>query len=118
MARFEVTTSTHPGSVLVSLTGEADLTAREELTSSLLGAVSKSPLVVVDLAGVTFMDSSGVHALVAAYRAAKRDGTRLYAVNAHGMVEDLLDLTGIADLLRRPPGEGRPAPDGREREAG
>jgi anti-sigma B factor antagonist len=116
VARFEVTTSAQPGSVVVTLSGEADLEVRDELTETLLTAVTRAPLVVVDLDGVDFMDSSGVHALVAAYRAAKADGTRLYAVNAHGIVGDLLDLTGIAGLLHRPSGDGGPlAPDGGER---
>jgi anti-sigma B factor antagonist len=101
VARFEVTTSAQAGSVVVALSGEADLTVREELTEALLAAVAAAPAVVVDLDGVSFMDSTGVHALVAAYRAAKRDGTELYAVNAHGIVEELLDLTGLGDLLHR-----------------
>lgn len=61
-------------------------------------------MVVVDLSGLTFLDSSGIHALVMAHQAALREGGKLYAVGAVGVVADLLDLTGVADLLRPPDG--------------
>ena len=104
MTRFEARTSAGPGRIVVALSGECDLAAREELTSTLLNAVADSPEVVVDVGAVTFLDSSGVHGLVTAHRAARLDGRRLYLVNAGGMVADVLDITGVADLLRPPAG--------------
>jgi anti-sigma B factor antagonist len=105
MTGFEARTSAVPGRVVVELAGECDLAARDQLTSTLLGAVAAAPVVVVDLGALTFLDSSGVHGLVTAHRAARLDGRRLYLVNAVGMVAAVLDLTGVADLLRPPAGE-------------
>lgn len=99
MAQFEARTAVESGRVVVSLTGEADLSVREELAGTLVDAVATSPVVVVDLSALTFMDSSGIHGLITAYQAAKARRSRLYVVNAGGVVADLLQLTGIADLL-------------------
>ncbi len=110
MGRFEATRSDESGTAVVALAGEGDMSVRDELSAVLLTAVAGSPAVVVDLSGLTFLDSSGIHALVMAHQAALRDGGRLYAVDAAGVVADLLDLTGVADLLwaseRRGYGEG------------
>lgn len=105
MARFEATRSSRSGAAVVALAGECDLSVRDKLTGVLLTAVAESRVVVVDLAGLTFLDSSGIHALVRAHQAALREGGNLYAVRAGGVVAELLDLTGVAELLRVPDGE-------------
>jgi anti-anti-sigma factor len=74
MASFEVRTSTGPGRVVVTLTGECDLGVHDELMSVLRAAVDAAPLVVVDLAGLEFLDSSGLHDLVTAHHAARVHG--------------------------------------------
>lgn len=104
MAHFEAKTSLEPGRAVVALAGECDLASRDELTSVLLAAVAAAQVVVVDLGGLTFLDSTGVHGLVTAHHAARQGGGRLYLVNAAGMVAGVLDLTGIGDLLRPPAG--------------
>ncbi len=91
---------------MVSLAGECDLTVHEELTKVLTAAVATSHPVVLDLDQLTFLDSSGVHALVMANRAARRAGVPMRAVNARGVVAELLDLTGVAELLHACDGDG------------
>jgi anti-sigma B factor antagonist len=103
MAHFETKTSAEPGRVVVALAGECDLAGREQLADALHAAVNSAPVVFVDLAGLTFIDSSGVHGLVTAHHAARRSGGRLYVVNAGGPVATVLDLTGIGELLSPPP---------------
>jgi anti-sigma B factor antagonist len=105
MAGFEVTTSPQADRTLVALAGECDLSVSGELTSALLGALGEGREVVVDLAALQFLDSSGVHGLVTAYHAAKKDGVPLRLVNAGGVVADVLDLTGVGELLAAPSGE-------------
>jgi anti-sigma B factor antagonist len=106
MPQFEVSTSAESDPAVVALVGEGDLTVREELTTALLAAVARARVVVVDLAGLRFLDSTGIHALVMAYHAAQREGVRMYAVNAGGVVADLLDVTGVGDLLAPPGADG------------
>ncbi|MEU4477552.1 STAS domain-containing protein [Micromonospora sp. NPDC023966] len=105
MASFQARTSREPGRTMIRLAGECDLAARERLTGTLLAAVDAAPVVVVDLAAVEFLDSTGIHALVAAHQRARAADGRLYLVNATGAVAALLELTGVGDLLRHP-GDG------------
>ncbi len=106
MARFEARTATGPGRTTVTLVGECDLTVSDDLVSALLAAVRSSPLVVVDLSELGFLDSSGVHSLITAYRAARDLNRRLYVVGPRGMVATVLDVTGVGTLLSPPAGSG------------
>jgi anti-sigma B factor antagonist len=102
VAQFEVRTSDATDHVVVALVGECDLVVREQLTSVLRDAVDRSAMVFIDVGSLTFMDSSGIHGLVMAYHAAQERGGQLYVVNATGMVASVLNLTGVAELLRPP----------------
>ena len=106
MTRFEVTTSEETDHVRVALAGECDLAVREELTVALLAAVRRAPVVVVDVGGLDFLDSSGVHGLITAHHAARDTGRKLFVVNPRGSVAAVLDLTGVAGLLTPPTGNG------------
>jgi anti-sigma B factor antagonist len=101
-ARFDARTSVELDRVVVALVGECDLAGREELTSILLAAVAGADQVVVDMAGVTFLDSSGLHGLIVAYHAATDAGRRLYVVNAGPATATVLDVSGVGDLLSPP----------------
>ena len=105
MAYFEVKTSVDPDRVVVVLAGECDFATCGELTSALLSALSSAQVVVVDVGGLTFLDSSGINSLVTAHHAAQRADARLYLVNASGVVATVLDITGVGDLLG-PPADG------------
>jgi anti-anti-sigma factor len=108
MVQFEARTSAGADRVVVALAGECDLAARDALTSALLAAVDGAGIVFVDLADLEFLDSSGVHGLIAGHHAAVQRGGRLYVVNAGGVVAQVLDLTGVGELLR-PPANGADA---------
>jgi anti-anti-sigma factor len=106
MARFAATTVDEPGRVRVTLSGDCDLAVRDEMSAALLTAVGRAEIVVVDLAEVGFLDSSGVHGLVAAHHAARNRGGRLYVENPSGAVATVLDLTGVGALLSPHLGRG------------
>jgi anti-anti-sigma factor len=101
MKAFEARTIAEPAQAVVVLSGDCDLSARDRMTTLLLAAVDDAPLVAVDLAGVTFMDSSGLHALITAHHSAQRRGRQLYVRGATGVVGALLELTGLAGVLHR-----------------
>jgi anti-sigma B factor antagonist len=100
MSQFEVKTTTEPDRVVVTLSGECDLAVRDELEAALREAVQRSPVVMIDLGSLTFMDSSGIHGLVTAHHAALERGGRVLLRRAHGVVADVLTLTGVSELLR------------------
>ncbi|MGA2718108.1 MAG: STAS domain-containing protein [Candidatus Acidiferrales bacterium] len=55
--------------------------------------------VLVNLAGVTGMDSSGISALVQSFVTLKRDGGSLKILNPTGSVREVLELTGLIKCL-------------------
>src|SRR5688572_17627915 len=107
MAHFATKMTVDSGRVVVELAGECDLAARDELTSTLLAAVDSGDVVLVDVGAVEFHDSSGIHGLITAHQAAQRADREFYAINARGIVAQVLDLTGVGAMLA-------PAADGRE----
>jgi anti-sigma B factor antagonist len=105
MTHFAAKTTTEAGRVVVALVGECDLAARDELTSTLLAAVDKAQVLVIDVGALEFLDSSGVHGLVTAHQAAQAAGRQVYLINAGGVVAHVLDMTGVGALLS-PPADG------------
>ena len=87
----------HPDRVVeYNLRGELDLLTApliDEWVSTALthGAVK----IILDLSGVTFIDSSGLQALVQADDVAWRSGTRVVLRGANERVERLLQLTSL-----------------------
>jgi anti-anti-sigma factor len=61
---FETKTWAEGDRLVVALSGECDLTARQQLASALVQAVNASREVFVDLTELRFIDSSGIHELV------------------------------------------------------
>lgn len=65
-----------PGSVVVSFDGEIDLESSPAVRDALLASVRRAApgRVLVDLAAVTYIDSSGIASLVEAYQKARQTG--------------------------------------------
>ncbi|HZN72769.1 MAG TPA: STAS domain-containing protein [Micromonosporaceae bacterium] len=84
------------GTVTVTVSGEIDLANVDELADEIVSAVrGEATTVVVDLAGVTFIDSVGITALLKGRRLADEHGKAYRATGAEGLVRQLLDLTGV-----------------------
>jgi anti-sigma B factor antagonist len=83
---------------LLRITGELDLTAREELCDSILAALADGN-VIIDLDAVTFLDSEALGALIAGYNAARRRAAGYRVVNARGQVARVLTISGALDLF-------------------
>ncbi len=86
----------------VALAGELDIASVAQIESTLLGAVSPDLTtdLVVDLAAVTFMDSSALGALVHVNKALTAGGGTMRLANAGGAVLRVLELAGLLDVLR------------------
>ena len=62
-------------------------------------AADPSCRVLVNLGGVTQMDSSGISTLVKSFVTLKRDGGSLKILNPTGSVREVLDVTGLIHCL-------------------
>jgi len=101
-AVLDVSVLPQPTFVLVTATGEVDASTcgllRDELDRLWDGGCQD---LVVDLRGVTFMDSTGAHALLGHHRRALQAGKRFSIIDGSGPVARLLELTELSDVLVR-----------------
>lgn len=85
---------------LIVLSGDIDVTNSEQLRDLLDTEVARQPrLLIVDLSGVPFMDSSGLQALLRANRALDRMGGVLSLVAPREAVARTLRLTAADRLI-------------------
>ena len=62
---MEIQIREHTGAAVIEVRGEVDLYSSPQVREAILGAMSaRTSIVVVDLSGVGYMDSSGVATLV------------------------------------------------------
>jgi anti-anti-sigma factor len=85
------------GAALVRLAGELNLATAPRLAQVLCEATRRARLIVVDLRGLTRVDTAGVGAILDASRSARRDRRRLVLVRGLSQVERLLALSGASD---------------------
>jgi anti-sigma B factor antagonist len=84
---------------LVEVAGEADVTNTDDLRRLLDDEVSQQPrMMIIDLSGLRFMDSSALHTLLRASRSMDRQGGVLALVSPQPAVAKILRLT-TADRL-------------------
>lgn len=92
---FEVAAQSGAGRVVIRLAGELDLVVAELVAQRLEHAVTTAHLVVLDLRGLSFIDSSGLSALTRAGAHARDSGCRLVLVRGSVQVDQLLRVTGL-----------------------
>lgn len=82
------------------LEGELDLSSAAELAGAVPRCCdSGTSKLSIDLHGVTFMDSTGLRALLAAAETCEGRDCELEVLHASGAVQRLLQITGAIDVL-------------------
>jgi anti-anti-sigma factor len=85
---------------IVHLAGELDLGGAPQLAATVGELLDVGfANVVIDLRGLSFIDSSGVHTLIAAQRFAEQRGSALSLVRGAGPVHRVLELTATDSLF-------------------
>jgi anti-sigma B factor antagonist len=99
-SHFRVEVANKGEAAIISVSGELDLASSPALEEELERACSSdASLVVVDLRGLEFMDSTGLSVLVRAHQRAIESSQRFGLVNGSQQVQRLLTLTGVAERL-------------------
>jgi anti-sigma B factor antagonist len=89
-----------PDAYKIALNGEADLLGTPEIEAALQDAhADDSRLVVVDLSELTFIDSSGLHALVSGHELCRARGQELRVVPGPANIQRLFELAGLNEVL-------------------
>jgi anti-sigma B factor antagonist len=92
---FAIDTVARGRHVVVEVRGDVDIATAPVLAQRLTEAVTSSCAVVVDLAEVGFMDSTGLGVLVAAFNRAKAAGTTLVLARPQRIVRNALRLVQV-----------------------
>jgi anti-anti-sigma factor len=92
---FSIDISVTGSTRVVMVAGEIDLAVAAELQAVLTGDED----VVIDLSEVTFLDSSGIAAILRAYRLQEANDRLLSVRGATGAVSRVLQITGVDSVL-------------------
>jgi anti-anti-sigma factor len=97
---FKVRYEEREGGVVVIASGEIDLATSPELRKALLDPQARAKAVVLDLSGVTFIDSSGLGVIVGQQkRARENDDDFAVVIAGASAVERILELSGLVKVL-------------------
>ncbi|MEV0381496.1 STAS domain-containing protein [Nonomuraea sp. NPDC050643] len=88
-----------PAGVLITVAGELDATNADHLESSVGRSRLPGGPLVLDLGGLTFMDSSGLHALLRVHADVRREGGALHLAAVQDLPARILQITGVWDAM-------------------
>ena len=84
---------------VVACSGRLTMGAAANFKSHVKGLMRESKRVVVDFSGVTYMDSSGLGAVVSVYVASKSAHSELQLINFNQQIRKLFGLTNLLSLF-------------------
>ncbi|GAA2694659.1 STAS domain-containing protein [Actinoplanes palleronii] len=89
------------GTVTVTVVGEIDFSNADEVADGLRDVIADGPppTVYVDLRDASFIDSTGLGALIDGYRTATERDVRFVVVNPSVPFRRVLAVTGLSDLF-------------------
>jgi len=81
----------------VTAAGDVDLASAPGIDAAIEAAINTTDAetVLVDLSGVTFLDSSGITVLLRGRRLADEHHVGYRVTGAHGMILTVLEMTGV-----------------------
>ena len=101
MTILEVDTQERDGLVQVSLRGELDLSTADKVEDELRRIEDRADkLLVLDLSGLTFLDSTGLRLMVTADQRARKAGRRLALVKGPETVHRVFTITKLDERLQ------------------
>lgn len=102
---MEIAVVHHPeGIAEVRLAGRLNMVTAARVRESIHEAIiGNHANIAVDMAGVSFLDSSGLGALVWAFKAAREAGGGLVLVEPTEQVQLVLELTNMSSVLASAP---------------
>jgi len=99
MISVDLSTRECDGQVIVALRGVLDVADAVSVAAALTAAAASERDIIIDLAGLEFIDSSGVAALVRGRRQARYAGGELLLAAPQQQVLRVLTLTRLLDVF-------------------
>jgi anti-sigma B factor antagonist len=94
------------GEHVLKLTGEVDLESAPELEAAIVKICATGPrAITLDLSGLSFIDSTGLHVIASASQRCKELGSEFRLLPGPPGVQRVFELTGLIDTLQFAPRE-------------
>ena len=96
---LQLSTEKKSDEIIVHGTGKITSATSDLLQSTIRGLIPGAKRIVLDLAEVNYVDSSGLGALVSVYMAASRAQCNLELANPKPRIRDLFKITNLASVF-------------------
>ncbi|MHB1126829.1 MAG: anti-sigma F factor antagonist [Bacillota bacterium] len=105
--KIEVALQKH--TLVARVKGELDLVVAERFREELEGHLNSQQArhLVLDLGGVSFIDSSGLGVILGRYKRISQNGGQMAMINVQPQVYRVLELSGITRLIKIYPSEAQ-----------
>ena len=97
--QFEIRTARINGSAYVTVRGELDIATADQLHAVLSEEAANGGMLVLDIGGLEFIDSTGIRVLVVAWNESQRDGFNLRLTRGSDTVMRAFELVGLLHEL-------------------
>ncbi len=85
---------------VIAVSGEIDVATAPQLRETLQGVIARgSTTIVLDLLGVTFLDSTALGVLVGALKRCREAGGDLHIVVAEPRILKIFEITGLTNVF-------------------
>jgi anti-sigma B factor antagonist len=85
---------------VIAVSGEIDVATAPQLRESLQGVIAEGrTTIVLDLLGVTFLDSTALGVLVGALKRCRESGGDLHVVVADPRILKIFEITGLTNVF-------------------
>jgi len=99
LPQLKLETVRTPEKTLVRCTGRITSTTSDTLQTTIRGLIPEAKHVVLDLADVNYIDSSGLGALVGLYVSATKQHCQLKLIHLNHRVKELFRITKLASVF-------------------
>jgi|SRR5580704_9519078 anti-sigma B factor antagonist len=89
----------NPEEIIIRCVGKITSYSSAELQTAVRGLMPETKCIVLDLTGVSYMDSSGLGAIIAIYLSARRQRCGLKLINLNSRLQDLFRLTKMSSVF-------------------
>jgi len=96
---FQLEPEHYGDTVVVRLGGEFDVAAEEHFDRVVERMAAEAKTIVLDLSELSFIDSTGLRALLRTWKRSQEDGGSLALVPGNGQVRNTMRLTGADEVL-------------------
>lgn len=97
---FEVSRPGEGDTAVLTLTGEIDAYTAPRLREQLVELAGDNKNLVINLEGVSFLDSTGLGVLVSGLKRFRSEGGDLVVVCTHPQVCKVFEITGLTKVIR------------------